>query len=117
MAADEISGINQRRKGVIKREVCSADIKSVEPRKISAIQSTTGSQDLMSPRKFKPRILASEGCLTNPASRVTLAANGTNARSAATLRAALHGADLGRARAGATLWKEIAAGEKYWRIM
>ena len=35
---------NQRRKGVKKREVCSADIRSVDPKNISAIQRKTGSR-------------------------------------------------------------------------
>jgi len=35
------------------REVCSADIRSVEPKKISAIQKNAGSQAVMITRKFK----------------------------------------------------------------
>jgi hypothetical protein len=50
IVAFEISGANQRRNGPMKREVCSADIKSVEPIKMKAIQSRTGSQYLMNNR-------------------------------------------------------------------
>ena len=53
MAAGEMSGFHQRSNGVKKREVCSADIRSVDPKNISAIQRKTGSQALMISRKFK----------------------------------------------------------------
>ena len=36
--------LNQRKKGAMIREVCSADIKSVEPKKITPNQMTIGSQ-------------------------------------------------------------------------
>ena len=44
MAAVEISGLNQRKTGPMKREVCSADIRSVDPMKINPSQIKTGSQ-------------------------------------------------------------------------
>lgn len=44
MVASPISGSNQRRNGPINREVCSADIKSVDPMKMKIIQARTGSQ-------------------------------------------------------------------------
>ncbi|MEP6709725.1 MAG: hypothetical protein ABJB32_06290 [Verrucomicrobiota bacterium] len=50
IAASEISGLSQRSKGVMKREVCSADIKSVEPMKITPNQTNTGSQYLKKER-------------------------------------------------------------------
>ncbi len=53
-ASGEIAGFSQRKNGVKKREVCSADIKSVEPKNISVIQRTTGSQDLVISPIFKP---------------------------------------------------------------
>ena len=53
MAAGEMSGFHQRSNGVKMREVCSADIRSVDPKNISAIQRKTGSQALMISRKFK----------------------------------------------------------------
>jgi hypothetical protein len=53
MAVGEISGFHHRRKGVKKREVCSADIRSVDPRNISAIQRKTGSQVWAISRKLK----------------------------------------------------------------
>src|SRR5439155_25461980 len=46
IAASEISGANHRRNGTRNRDVCSADVKSVEPTKIKIIQSRTESQDL-----------------------------------------------------------------------
>lgn len=42
--AAETSGANQRRNGPIKREVCAAESRSVEPIKIRIIQARTGSQ-------------------------------------------------------------------------
>ena len=44
MVASVMSGKNQRRKGPMNREVCSADIKSVELTQMKSIQSKTGSQ-------------------------------------------------------------------------
>src|SRR5678816_116786 len=44
MVDSEISGISQRRNGPIKRDVCSTDIRSVEPPVIKIIQRRTGSQ-------------------------------------------------------------------------
>jgi len=44
MVASGISGANQRRNGPMNREVCSADIKSLEPTKITANQIKTGNQ-------------------------------------------------------------------------
>src|SRR5437016_4168938 len=41
-----MSGLNQRRNGAIIREVCSADIRSVEPTKMKPSQIKTGSQYL-----------------------------------------------------------------------
>lgn len=44
MVSGEIVGCNQRNSGAMMRDVCSADIKSVEPMKISVSQASTGSQ-------------------------------------------------------------------------
>src|SRR5439155_26533549 len=46
----EISGFSQRRNGTRKCEVCSADMRSVEPTKISTIHKITGSQYLKKER-------------------------------------------------------------------
>src|SRR5436190_23372871 len=54
-AASETSGASQRRNGTRNRDVCSADIKSVEPTKIKIIQSRTGSQYLRNERILKIR--------------------------------------------------------------
>ena len=56
IAPGEIAGLNHRRSGVKKREVCSADIKSVEPKNISVIHKMTGSQALQISRKRKPAV-------------------------------------------------------------
>ena len=48
-----MSGLSQRSNGVKYREVCSADMRSVEPMKMNAIQSATGSQDLSRSEKRK----------------------------------------------------------------
>src|ERR1051325_2232554 len=48
--ASETSGANQRRNGPIKREVCSAESRSVEPLKMKIIQARTGSQNLRNSR-------------------------------------------------------------------
>jgi transglutaminase/protease-like cytokinesis protein 3 len=50
-----MAGRNQRKKGSMIREVCSADIKSVEQKKITPSQITTGIQYLR-----KERIIATE---------------------------------------------------------
>src|SRR5206468_10130907 len=42
-------GFSQRRKGTINRDVCCADIRSVEPTKITPTQITSGSQYLRKP--------------------------------------------------------------------
>ena len=42
----EMSGLNHRRIGPITRDVCSADIKSVEPMKINPSQTKSGNQYL-----------------------------------------------------------------------
>jgi hypothetical protein len=44
----EIAGCSQRKIGPMIREVCSADIRSVEPMKMSPIQINTGAQYLKS---------------------------------------------------------------------
>ena len=54
MVASAMSGKNQRRNGPMNREVCSADIKSVEPTKITASQIKTGSQYLRKNRMEAP---------------------------------------------------------------
>src|SRR5438552_18455662 len=54
-AGSEISSASQRRNGTRNRDVCSADIKSVEPTKIKVIQSRTGSQYLRNERILKVR--------------------------------------------------------------
>ena len=46
IASGEMSGHNQRKKGAMIREVCSADIRSVEAKKITPNQITIGSQYL-----------------------------------------------------------------------
>jgi hypothetical protein len=46
MASGEMSGFNQRKNGPRNREVCSADMISVEPTKITQSQIKTGSQYL-----------------------------------------------------------------------
>jgi len=40
----DIPGFNQSKTGTMNRDVCSADIRSVEPRKITASQISTGNQ-------------------------------------------------------------------------
>src|SRR5206468_8979568 len=61
----EMSGFNQRKNGTRKREVCSADIRSVEPTKMTQSQISSGSQYLR-----KNRIVvgapASDANLTYP---------------------------------------------------
>ena len=47
-----MSGLNQRSNGPMIRDVCSADIKSVEPIKISPSQTNTGSQYFRNPRNI-----------------------------------------------------------------
>jgi mannose-6-phosphate isomerase len=51
MVHTDILGSSQCKNGKIKREVCSADIRSVEPKNISASQPTTGSQFFTKLRK------------------------------------------------------------------
>lgn len=46
IAAHEMSGFSQRKNGTINRDVCCADITSVEPTKITPSQITSGSQYL-----------------------------------------------------------------------
>lgn len=46
MVGSVMSGTNQRRNGPMNREVCSADIKSLEPTKITTSQIKTGNQYL-----------------------------------------------------------------------
>lgn len=46
MPAELMSGVSQRKNGVTKRDVLSADITSVEALKINSIQPSTGSQYL-----------------------------------------------------------------------
>src|SRR5207247_5808806 len=58
-ASVEMSGFNQRKNGTRKREVCSADIRSVEPTKMTQSQVSNGSQYLR-----KDRIVVGHLCQT-----------------------------------------------------
>ncbi len=53
IAAGEISGFSQCNNGTRKREVCSAESASVEPKNISDIQSRTGPHALSIAPNFK----------------------------------------------------------------
>ena len=54
IAAHEICGSSQRKNGTINRDVCCADIRSVEPTKITPSQITSGSQYLR--KDFIPNV-------------------------------------------------------------
>src|ERR1051325_6307543 len=100
MVASEISGANQRRNGPIKRDVCSAERRSVDPTKIKIIQATTGNQYLRNARTKNettgvPIVLISRG-------------DETEAHSAPGVRTAVHGAGLGRAARGIALRQTTA---------
>src|SRR5918996_1040671 len=49
-----MSGFSQRKNGTMNREVCSADIRSVEPRKITPNQTSKGSKYFRKRLKFIP---------------------------------------------------------------
>jgi hypothetical protein len=49
-----MSGLSQRKNGMMNRDVCSADIRSVESRKIRPTQTSNGSQYFMKWFKFIP---------------------------------------------------------------
>ena len=68
----EIPGISHRRKGSITREVCSADMVSVEARNITAIQQITGSHGL---RNFIRRLSSPDKAKFSSEDRVTQAAS------------------------------------------
>jgi hypothetical protein len=48
----ETSGFSQRKNGTMNRDVCSADIRSVEPKKITPSQRSGGAQYLMKRLNF-----------------------------------------------------------------
>src|ERR1044071_7916444 len=54
-----MSGLSQRRNGTMNRDVCSADIRSVEPKKITPSQMITGRQFLKKRRIFVCRACVS----------------------------------------------------------
>src|SRR6266403_3878234 len=102
MVAAETSGTNQRRNGAINRDVCSADIKSVEPMKMKIIQSRTGSQNFRNPRTENE---------TTTAALVLISRRGkSEAHPTSGFRAAFHGARLGRASSRIALRETIALG-------
>src|SRR5205823_1328210 len=59
IAAHEMWGFSQRKNGTIKRDVCCADIRSVEPTKITPSQITSGSQYLR--KDFIPNVRGKSG--------------------------------------------------------
>jgi hypothetical protein len=61
-ASGEISGLSHRKNGTINREVCSADIRSLESMKITTSQISNGSQYF---RKRRIRLLGSTAADTN----------------------------------------------------
>src|SRR5688572_3614570 len=109
MVASVMAGANQRRNGPMKREVCSADIKSVEPMKMKPIQSRTGSQYLMKAR--------TKNKTTGEALVLISRRAKTEAHSTAGFRATLHGTGLGRTALGNALWQAVAVGRANWGIL
>src|SRR5689334_4922093 len=118
MVAAETSGANQRRNGPMKRDVCSAESKSVEPRKMKIIQARGGSQYLRNAdtadettRRMLVLTPQNANCRASRAARkysgVAETVTNVQARphSAACLRASFHGARLGRPAAGFALRK------------
>jgi len=68
--AQVISGLSHRKNGTRKREVCSAESTSVDPRKMSAIQITAGIQYLTNLEGFMFKISPLSFAFGNPQSTI-----------------------------------------------
>src|ERR1700731_4806894 len=86
----------------MKREVCSADIRSLELMPMKSIQSRTGSQCFRS-RRTKNETTIGALVLISPRDR-------TQAHSTSRVRTDFHGTRLGRAALGIALRETIATG-------